>query len=89
MRPRDTSPEAWKVFIDLHRNMSPSERLQRGFAYSNFLRCLAESALRKQYPEAGEREIFLRAARQCLGKELFHRVYGNELADDRPARASR
>jgi hypothetical protein len=26
MRPADTSPEAWKVFLDLQRKMSPSEK---------------------------------------------------------------
>jgi len=29
MRPADTSPEAWQVWLDLVRKMSPAERLQR------------------------------------------------------------
>jgi len=86
MRPADTSPEAWKVFIGLHRRMSPSEKLQRAFEYSAFVRSLAEGVLRQRYPQAGDREIFLRTARQRLGGELFRKIYGNELSDDRPAR---
>ena len=84
MRPADTSPEAWNLLLKLRRQMSPSERLQRVFEYSAFVRSLAEGAIRRQYPEAGDREILLRAARQRLGIDLFRKVYGDELPDDRP-----
>jgi hypothetical protein len=80
MRPADTSPEAWKVLMDLMRRMSPEEKLQRTFEYSALVRDFAESTLRRKYPQASEREIFLRAARQRLGPELFDRVYGGEMA---------
>lgn len=36
----------------------------------------AWAALRERYPEADEREIWLRAVRQQLGKKLFEKVYG-------------
>ena len=84
MRPADTSPEAWKVFLDLQRRMPPSEKLRRTFEYSEFVRSLAEGGLRQKYPQAGEREIFLREARQRLGADLFCKVYGDELPDDGP-----
>jgi hypothetical protein len=79
MRPRDTSPEAWKFLMDLMRKMSPEEKLQRTFEYSAFVRKFAEAALRQQYPLASEREIFLRAAHRHLGAELYAKVYGAEL----------
>ena len=88
MRPADTSPEAWKVFIDLQRRMSPSEKLQRTFEYSAFVQRLAEGDLRRRYPQATEREIFLRSAKRRLGAELFHKAYGEELPDERAAGAS-
>jgi hypothetical protein len=88
MRPADTSPEAWRVFIDLQRRMPPAEKLQRAFEYSAFVRSLAEGVLRQRYPQASDREIFLRAARQRLGVELFRKVYCDELPDDRPTRTS-
>ena len=88
MRPADTSPEAWKVFIDLHTRMSPAEKLQRTFACSAFVRGLAEGGLRQRYPLASDREIFLRAARQRLGAELFRKAYGDELPDDGSTRTS-
>ena len=68
--------------------MSPSEKLERTFQYSEFMRSLAEGGLRRRYPDASDREIFLREARQRLGVILFRKVYGNELPDDRTARAS-
>ncbi len=78
MRPADTSPEAWQVWLGLIRKMTPAERLQRTFEFSALVRNLAESTLRREYPAASEREIFLRAARQRLGPELFSRVYDRE-----------
>jgi hypothetical protein len=79
VRPRDTSPEAWKVLMDLMRKMSPEEKLQRTFEFSAFVRKIGEAGLRQQYPQAGEREIFLRAAHRRLGADLYTKVYGAEL----------
>ena len=87
VRPADTSPEAWKVFLELQRGKSPSEKLQLTLQYSEFIRSLAEGGLRRRFPDASDREIFLREARQRLGVEIFRNVYGNELPDDRPTRA--
>jgi len=79
MRPRDTSPEAWKVLMDLIRHMSPEERLRRCMELSEAMRLVAEAGLREAYPQADDREIFLRAACQKLGRELFREVYGDAL----------
>ena len=81
MRPADTSPEAWKVLMDLTRKMSPEEKLQRALELSWTVRLAAEAGLRQAYPHASEREIFLRSARQNLGAELFRKVYGEELSN--------
>jgi hypothetical protein len=78
MRPDDTSPEAWQVLLDLVRRMTPEERLQRAIDLTAFGRDLSESGLRAAYPEAGEREIFLRMAQRQLGRDLFIEVYGEE-----------
>ena len=64
MRPRDTSPEAWKVLMDLMRKMSPEEKLQRTFEFSAIVRKFGEAGLRQKYPQASDREIFLRAAQR-------------------------
>jgi hypothetical protein len=82
MRPADTSPEAWRVLLDLQRRLSPSDGLRRAFEYSEFVRKLAEGVLRQQPPDATDREIFLREARQRLGADLFRKAFGQELPDD-------
>ena len=79
MRPADTSPEAWRVFLEVHRNMPPEEKLARTFELCEFGRALCEAGVRSQYPEALDREVFLRVAERMLGRELFRKVYGNEL----------
>ena len=84
MCPSDTSPEAWQIFLELQRRMPPEEKLRRTFELSAAVRHNAEAGLRERYPDASDREIFLRLARLTLGVELFERVYGKEgFPDDR------
>jgi hypothetical protein len=85
VRPEDTSPEAWKVFLDIQRRMSPAEKLERTFAWSQIVRQFAEAGLREQYPDASDHEILLRYARMTLGPELYRKAYGDELPDYEPA----
>ena len=86
MRPRDTSPEAWKIFLDLQGRMSSSQKLYRTIEYSEMIRKIGEAGMRQRYPGADERELFFRMARQRLGRELFRKVYGDVIPDDaRPA----
>ena len=73
------SPEAWKVLMEVVRELTPEERLRRCLDLTEGMRVAAEAALRQAYPHATEREIFLRAARQRLGRELFYTVYHDEL----------
>lgn len=79
MRPRDASPEAWKVYIDLYRQVSPGEKIRRAMAMTKTVNLLAEAGLRQRFPEAGDREIFLRRVRMTLSEDLFRKAYGTEL----------
>ena len=78
MRPRDTSPEAWNVLMDLIRKIPPEEKLRRALELTAAARNLSEAGIRQAYPDAGEREIFLRLAQRQLGDELFQKVYRDE-----------
>lgn len=71
--------------MSLQRRMSPAEKMQLAFEWSEIVRQFAEAGLRQRYPQASERELFLRFARQTLGEELFRRAYGSELPYDAPA----
>ena len=62
--------------------MTPSEKLRRTMEFSGIIRKFAEAGMRRRYPNAGERELFLRMARQNLGRELFRKVYGDVIPDD-------
>jgi hypothetical protein len=76
MCPEDTSPEAWKILLDLERRMPPGRKLGLALEHSRLLRSLALAGLRRRYPQENQRQIFLRLARETLGPELFERVYG-------------
>jgi len=81
MCPADTSPEVWELVLDLQRKMSPSQRLQYALEWSEVVRQFQLAGVRRRYPDADEREIFLRAARINLGDELFQKVYGEAIPD--------
>jgi hypothetical protein len=75
MRPADTSPEAWKVFIELLRNLGPGEKMKQVLDYSWFLTRMGESMFRTQYPDASDDEIFMRMASRTLDADTIRRVY--------------
>ncbi len=79
MRPRDTSPEAWRVFIEIMRALTPQEKFERTLELSEFIRGVCEAGIRSQYPEASDREVVLRLTQRTLGFELFRKVYGDVL----------
>jgi hypothetical protein len=78
MRPADTSPEAWKIELELLRKMPPAERFKRALELSEIIKQFAAAGIRRAHPEASEREVFLLAAKQSLGADLFHKVYGDQ-----------
>jgi hypothetical protein len=80
MRPEDTSPEVWAVFLDLQRRTPPAEKIRRAMSLSKTVQLLAEAGLRRRFPEADDREIFLRRVRLTVGDDLFRKAYGVELA---------
>jgi len=83
--PADTTPEAWKVFLDIQRRTTPGEKIRRVFEWSEFVRRFAEADLRRRCPAADGHEILLRYARRTLGSELFRKAYGDALPDDEHA----
>jgi hypothetical protein len=72
----DTNPKALDVWLDLIRAMTPGERAARVFEMTDFLQSLQEGDVRRNYPEAGDREVFLRVASRRLDRETMIKVYG-------------
>ncbi len=79
MRPRDTTPEAWAVYVDIYRRMPPEKKIAAALSLSRSVRAIAEAGLKQRFPAASEREIFLRRVRMELGEELFRKACGAEL----------
>jgi hypothetical protein len=71
----DTDPEAREVYLGLHREMQPGERLAQVFELCEFQDSLQTSNVRAMYPRADEREIFLRVAARRLGRDLMIAAY--------------
>jgi len=72
----DTDPQAAAVQLELIRRMSPSDKVRAVFEMTDMLMRLSEAGVRQLYPDASEREVFLRAAARRLGRETVARVYG-------------
>ena len=72
----DTDPRALKVFLDLQRRMTASEKIQAVFALPDMVMRLSEAGVRSMYPGADDREVFLRSAARRLDRDTMIRVYG-------------
>ncbi|MCW5981778.1 MAG: hypothetical protein KIT09_27075 [Bryobacteraceae bacterium] len=72
----DTEPKALEALNELRRRMSASEKLVEALEMAAMLIRACEDRVRKDFPEAGEREIFLHGASLRLGAETVKRVYG-------------
>jgi len=72
----DTDPEALEVFLQLHRQMTPGQRVARVFELTAFQEGLQRASVRAMYPQADEREVFLRVAARRLDRETMIRAYG-------------
>ena len=72
----DTDPDALALLLRLQREMPPAEKLRSVFQLNEMVTRMVEAGLRRQYPGATDREIFLRAAARRLGRDTVRRVYG-------------
>jgi hypothetical protein len=72
----DTDPEALEVFLQLHRRMTPGQRVARVFELTAFQENLQRASVRSMYPEATEQEVFLRVAAPRLDRDTMIRAYG-------------
>ncbi|MBI3680269.1 MAG: hypothetical protein HY235_07705 [Acidobacteria bacterium] len=72
----DTQPEAFAVYIDMMRKMPPGEKMRIALEMAAMMLRAYEDRVRREYPNAGEREVFLRAAALRLGRDTVLKVYG-------------
>ena len=72
----DTSPEAMAVFLDLHRKAPAGLKAARALELTRMVLGLAAAGVRRRYPNATPREVFLRTAALHLPRDLMIRAYG-------------
>ena len=70
----DTSAEAEAVQLEILRQMSPQERVQRMCTLSHQLRCMAFDAIRRTHPQMSESDVKLKFIEVTYGKELADEV---------------
>jgi hypothetical protein len=75
MLARDTTPDIEQRQIDRWREMSPVEKAALVSAAAQTTRQLAVAGICQRYPDASERERFLRLAMLTLGPDLALAVY--------------
>lgn len=80
----DTSPEAFAKLLELQGAMTPGERLVQSLRLTRLMMRMVEAGVRRDFPEASEREVFLRAAVRRLGPELVKKAYGWEAPEGDP-----
>jgi len=72
----DTDEKAFKVLVDLLRKKTSRVKLRMVFEMIELGMRLDRHRIRKQYPAASEREVFLRTAVLRLGADMVKRIYG-------------
>ena len=77
---RDTAGDVEALQIDRWRAMTPVEKLALVSSLSNAVNELAKAGIKQRYPDASDRERFLRLALLRLGPDLARRAYP-EIAD--------
>ncbi|MGO4882611.1 MAG: hypothetical protein ACLP59_17610 [Bryobacteraceae bacterium] len=72
----DTDPRALEVFLECHRKMSASQKVNTILELSEMVFEMAKAEIRRHNPGIGEREVLLRAAARHLDRDTMIRAYG-------------
>jgi hypothetical protein len=72
----DTHPEALRVYLEIHSRMPSERKLEQVAEMYDAITALQTSEVRYLYPQATDREVFLRVTARRLGPELMRKVYG-------------
>lgn len=72
----DTALEIERVVIEGYRRMSAAQKLQLMQGLQRTAHLLALSEIKRQHPQASERELQLRLASRWLDAELMRKAFG-------------
>lgn len=72
----DTHPDALRVWLQCIHRMTASEKLDRIAEMWEMMNALQSAEVRRLYPDASDREVFLRVAARRLTPEEMMNAYG-------------
>ena len=72
----DTTPEAQKLLIQLHRQMPPWRKLELMGQLNQMARMLALIDIRNKFPTAADTQLKRLLADRLLGPDLAAKAYG-------------
>ena len=75
----DTSEPAFQKLNEILRSKTPEEKLALVLEMAAMPIRGTEWQIRQQYPNASDREVFLRAAARRLGRDTVERAYSTKL----------
>jgi hypothetical protein len=72
----DTHPDALRAWVKIQSEIPPERKLQMVAEMYDAMEALQTAEVRRLYPEADDREVFLRVTARRLGPELMKKAYG-------------
>lgn len=72
----DTHPDALRVWLKIQSQIPPEQKLQMISEMYDAIIELQMNEVRRLYPDADDREVFLRVTARRLGPDLMKKVYG-------------
>jgi len=77
----DTSPEQRARYFAHLRTLTPEQRLRIVGGLTRAVRTMARTGIRRDFPNASEREVDVRLAVRLYGPALARRAFGEPPAD--------
>ena len=77
----DTHPDALRVWLDIQRRLTPEQKFRQVVEMYEAVTAAQTAEVRRLYPAATEREVFLRVTARRLGPDLMKKVYGWDPGD--------
>ena len=78
MRPADTTEDAWNVYLDVARQMPPSERIHLAFEMTESAQRMLADAVRRRHPDYSDGEVEWALRRRRIDDDqLFREAWPN------------
>lgn len=71
----DTHPDAERILIEAYRRMEPWEKIAKMRQLNDFAAGLIFAEVRSRYPDAPEREVWLRVASRYIPADLMQKAF--------------